>query len=1057
MKRNLLLSLTITTLVAGAAIFHRTAQGLAVQASGDNPASKDLVLTQTVPQRNLPPRKAVGDIYNAPITWAIGSQAEFDEFTVIDANGDDSGYFYKWYFDDDQYWPDGYARFYDLMGSNQADDWLITPGVRLEAGKRYYFDFHVVGGSQIPASGRHTFDVTCGTAATADAQTTVILNNVGVPRNADANIADMAAFQPEESGVYYFGFHVTSAAKSGNLYINNITVKEGEAPNVPGPVTALAIEADSEGALKTAISFTAPVLNIAGEDLPDDGIDGVRIERETRGADDKAQIADIKATKGQAVQYTDETFTAADFYTYTLTPYSTANGDGEPVSYTLYVGLDSPTAPTNVVLSKTDEGVKLNWQASSAYHGGVFNANDITYTIYNALNEAVGNVTGVTEWSHDVNLYVGNQGYLYYYVKASNNAGESDASVNSNALLAGAPYQAPLRETFAGGSATHFMEVKFLEDINGVTYDNQSKNAGASLVADDKSESGYAVQLQTYIADDVYIGLGMLTLDGTQSPRFTFKARNDDAQGGDLMARVYRADDTHVDFTLTPVAELTDDYATYKVDLTQFKSEQFIKVGIIYSAGTSDAYLLKRQHILVSDLFVGDIVGVDLGVEVTADQNLTVGETGHAVVNVVNNGDLDAATYHLNVTVGNIILADDDITEVLPSMSSRVFDYEFTVPAIVEDEAWQVTATVTVEGDEVEDNNTAEATIELNPSELLPVNDLAGVADDATQQVILTWMAPDANVEVNEGFEDYANYAIEMGDWKFHDGDEGAVGDFVGISDPRTGTPYAWMIINTNNYGTVNGEPGHFTESITHSGEQCLISVYGIKNKQYIANDDWIISPELSGEEQEISFWVEGARFEGGGAQTIQVLYSTTTDDVESFTAIDGDRSLEETWTEIKVTLPAGTKYFAIRNITDADNAMFVLLDDISFVKKNGEVIGYKVYRDGEFVAETTDLTFTDNYATAETAPARAPRKAEATTDINYQVTALYATGESKPASVTVTINNTATAVTDVHAEQTTNKPGVYSIDGRMINRTGDTQGLQPGAYIINGKKVLIK
>ena len=213
MKKHLLIGLSVTAMIAGAAVLNRTAQGVALQPSNTT-QNQQLVLTKTAPQRNLPPRKAAGDIYSVPITWAIGSQAEFDEFTVIDANGDDSGYFYKWYFDDDQYWPDGYARYYDLMGANQADDWLITPGVHLEAGKRYYINFHVVGGAQIPSSGKQTFDVTCGMAPTVEGQTIVVTSNVGVPRYADANIEDLVSVQPDESGIYYFGFHVTRAAKS---------------------------------------------------------------------------------------------------------------------------------------------------------------------------------------------------------------------------------------------------------------------------------------------------------------------------------------------------------------------------------------------------------------------------------------------------------------------------------------------------------------------------------------------------------------------------------------------------------------------------------------------------------------------------------------------------------------------------------------------------------------------------------------------------------------------------------------------------------------------------
>ena len=81
------------------------------------------------------------------------------------------------------------------------------------------------------------------------------------------------------------------------------------------------------------------------------------------------------------------------------------------------------------------------------------------------------------------------------------------------------------------------------------------------------------------------------------------------------------------------------------------------------------------------------------------------------------------------------------------------------------------------------------------------------------------------------------------------------------------------------------------------------------------------------------------------------MLSSTTDTDPVNFTSVEESFTGSDSWKEIKVTLPAGSKYFAIRCISCATFGL--IIDDITYttIQKGTDkkVIGYNIYVDGEF------------------------------------------------------------------------------------------------------------
>lgn len=101
------------------------------------------------------------------------------------------------------------------------------------------------------------------------------------------------------------------------------------------------------------------------------------------------------------------------------------------------------------------------------------------------------------------------------------------------------------------------------------------------------------------------------------------------------------------------------------------------------------------------------------------------------------------------------------------------------------------------------------------------------------------------------------------------------------------------------------------------------------------------------------------------------------------------------------------------------------------------------IYRDGKIVAHTGTVTTWDDDNGSDKVH-------------TYKVTAVYADGSESPYSNEVTI--VTTSVVDVDANHDGAPYDVYTIDGRAVRlNASNLDGLDPGIYLINNKKKVIK
>ena len=285
-------------------------------------AYKNIVISKNAPEEAEVTTGA--DVDAVPYANALNSAELFTDFGVIDSNNDGS----TWTFDS------SYGASYRWNSSNAANDWLISPAIKLEAGKKYHF---AIDAKASGASFPEKFEVKLGTEAKASALTQSVLDEVTVTSTEFVTYENFAV-SVAETGYYHFGIHATSDADQFRLAVANFLVEAGVEAAAPAAVTDFAL-VQTEGKLETVVSFKAPTKTVAGDDLTD----LTKIDILRNGAVIKSLTEGV--TPGAELSYVDndEALTVGT-YTYQVIPYNAVgNGEkSEEKSIFLSVALEVP-------------------------------------------------------------------------------------------------------------------------------------------------------------------------------------------------------------------------------------------------------------------------------------------------------------------------------------------------------------------------------------------------------------------------------------------------------------------------------------------------------------------------------------------------------------------------------------------------------------------------------------------------------------------------------------------------------------------------------------------
>lgn len=869
--------------------------------------------------------------FNPPYTSDYAKNIDLDYFTVVDGNADGK----TWHVSGSNVVID-YNQYEDM------DDWLISPPLRLEAGKAYTLSFSANG---YMSNAPERIEVKYGTENTAEGMTNVALEPTLITATSASPKQLECVIVPKTAGIYYIGFHGISDAYMYTLTLSNFTVKESENSGVPTAPTAFTVTPDPSGALKANVSVTAPKETVLGATIA--SLTKLEV---SRGGE---VVKTFDAPAPGAVLTFEDIVTADAMYEYSAVAYN-ADGKGMAVSTSAFVGQDVPSAPMNVVVSRTaTEGEALiTWSPVTIDASGKAVHGDITYTVsyVNAAGDRKILAKNISATSYAfIAAVVDDQVFVTAEVTATSSAGTGEAGISSPTPV-GTAYDYFV-ESFADGAPLNaWGEIKYTPDAAWQVYTEAS-----GLVPSD-GDDGFLAFYGAVRDDSAMLYSGLISLKDAENPGLTLWMCNN-ATAGSANNNIFKVlvrennPDWQVAYssTVDNAVNGREGWNKVVINLQQFEGKD-VQIALV-------GEVVNYRFLFVDNLQIVDLPAVDLqAARISAPLVVKAGAEYEVAVKVANVGANAVKDYEVALYANSEKVATLPGTE-LEAGADKTFNFTLEMNPM-QQSALDLYAEVECSKDAETANNATES-LTINPlasalpgaKNLKAANDPAGVA--------LNWDAvviPEGNgAPITQDFEDADSFAAYYGNWTFVDEDGSPVGglkdyDIPGITvGQTTGSFWVW---DTNVMKDQGME--------AHSGMKCLFSIY---RKDDGKADDWAISPRLDGKAQTISFWARSLN--NTYPEKVEVWYSTGSTNPADFVEIPtAGGKVPGQWTKFEAQLPEGAKYFAIRSV--ATGAFVLLVDDVTFVPADilaGAVFeGYDIYRDNKKLAHVAGnvTNFTD-------------------------------------------------------------------------------------------------
>lgn len=896
-------------------------------------------------------------------------------------------------------WSNGALRSPQIYsGSNNA--WVIFPAMRLEGGKGYTLTLNA---KRKVDNSNETFNIKLGTAQNAAACTITVANGITLPETeADADSVSVdAIISVETSGVYYLALQWTSPANNKYVFFDNITVSAPQDMGMPKEVTYMTVTPDATGDHKATVRFRTPKKDLKGADLT--GLDKAEIYR--NGTLVKT-IANPALNKLMSI--VDSVPEAGD-YTYKVTV-SNDKGSSKPVEKSAWIGVDYPSAVTNVVLKETTYGtVNLSWTPPATdVNGNALDPKKVHYEVrHNTGNLPLIGTTepGLTSVNIKVVDPNTSQIFLSMVVVPVTERGAGDG-VASKLIPVGTPYTLPYQDSF-GTAGSHSMAVMNISGAGQWTAfaDNDdvtdADGTGAYL--------GYAAQNQG--ATGLFHS-ARINLADTQNPEFTvyiYEICSDPTQESSFnrnevqLVVCEEGSEQWVPVKAGTVHELVGNpkhWGRVRADLSAYKGK-IIQVGLIakstHYAGT-----------FFDQLRVAETVAHDLRIaqsEVSrtamAGQPASVGVwVENCGSDTVSGNEFRVELYRNNETEPYLVIPGQDLAPCQNKLFSESFIADPTMAGTTE-----YRAKVVYTADVVPENNESAAmpqSIYVDSSMPAPTGLLTNLNDK--QKATLRWERPALSSIPQftmERFDDLTPFLFPNkttdGGWYFVENDCLPHFNIPNCNIPNLAPSVStgWFCVNERN-PYVMASSGNLH---AHSANNFMVAMSTIAAGPSPKSDDWMISPRLSGRQHTVSFYAKAAF---SMEETLEMLYTNSTDP----SATDTYKSAGTTtlnkgglWESRSFEVPEGATYFALRYVSPATHYM-MHIDDVQYEPLRDtpvDVVGFNVYRDSVRITDTplTNPTFIDTYAQAG--------------KHTYNVTALYNNGFESCLSTPATITTSET------------------------------------------------
>ena len=849
------------------------------------------------------------------------------------------------------------------------NDWVITAPINLEAGKEYEFSFDArAHNSYYPEKIRAAL----GTAPEASEMTVILLPETTLTETDYRTFA--MKYTPAVSGTYYFGLHGCSDAGSFYLWADNIRISATAPPTAPAE-PALSGLPDYDRRLQAEFTIVAPDTDIDGNPL--DGLTKIVLMREG------TPVHTIDNPEpGQAYTCDDTLPPGSDerYYTYSAIPYNGATA-GREATMQMFMGVNLPGPAKNArALEDNNSGyIVVTWdKADTDIDGYPMNPSLIHYVVYSNNGELLDE--DITDNFCAAQYLTLTQRYHFYIVMSETSAGLNDRDFpQSNMVALGTPYTLPFAESFADGKLSTAFAIEYNE--GGRLEQTATAEALGATPADD--DNGMLVYTSGTDNSAALLMAGKISIgEDAVNPVLTYQyfktAGSPDRITVAINESPYFDMENFEDVHTVNVADGTDGWNRVTVPLTDYK-------GTVIKPAFRFIQPAKGSAVAIDDIRLFDQLDHNLKVRsASAPHKVYANNPLVFDIEIENIGAMEADGYTVS------LLCDGQTVASVPgdaiTSGSRAAMKITHIPSVLAPAQSKYHMTVDYAPDMDPGDNTSRQFDVITGTTPLPrAGELSATPSDGA--ISLTWQAVDlatATCEVfTEDFEDYAPFEIDnAGDWTLLDLDGAATWGISGMDFPNEQNPMAFIVFNTTGY--------HSTMD-ARSGLQYLAAM---SSRGGVSSDDWLISPPLCGNSQEISFYVS-SQSTSYGNERFQVLTSRSGTATTDFTPLySNDKVPAIEWARHTCTLPDGTRHFAIRSY---DTNLMFRIDDISFIPALPELrlLGYNVYRDGERITSSplTQPSYTD------------PQESDGSH--TYCVTAVYDKGESRPSDA-VTADYTA-------------------------------------------------
>lgn len=913
-----------------------------------------------------------------------------------------------------------------------ADDWLVSPPLHLIAGQTYALEAGAVVGGHSGTGQRMNIAYGTGDDPTTYNEIVPTTPISGTAFGTPTTIK--TTFTPTETGDYRIGFHAVSD-RPGYIIMRPVKVEEAaETSGTPIAISDLKLETGQNGEQMVKVSFTTPTKDIMGRDLT--SITSATIYRD--GSVTPIYKIDNPGI-GQSIEWTDNNVAIGqhsyEVYTY-VGDLKSAKAEAK-----IYVGSELvPGKVKNVIAYDNLNGtITLKWDpVKVGANGGYIDPTTIKYGIFEGIYETpiAEDITGTEVTIKDIPTN-GTQGSKFYQIVAYTDTEHVGDGGFADPFFYGTPYDFPFHESWPYGT--------WEKGPWSASYNDTKKHFKISRDISADDDEGSLLFTPERAGDAATIVGPKMDLGKAKNPRISFQFYAYPGSKSKLQVFLdvngqYRKLASEIDYsTLTGNVG----WRTVNVDCADAAFKKENGYGRVLIHAISDG-----ENIIVDDVNVNDAINYNVITNINTPLHAQGGEQAEIVVHVRNIGLKDAEGFQVKLHSNNGTEIATESGTIAPG-ETQEYTFHYVVP--FDNKEFQVWAESDWAADENQANNISEKkTIKVVTAPYPAINNLK--ASKNADKVKLEWTAPVVeNCVITESFETYAPFLIdEINPWTLYDADKCRTNTFGGITFPGNGLPFAYTVFNCD--GTTHGMDDATTQMFKerfngHNSAQSMMS-FGNVGDATSGNNDWIISPELSGKAQTISFFTKAPQcdYANYGPEDFYVAYSTSGKDVNNFKKIYTDNAADNiNWKKISVNLPEGTKYFAIVHTSTVPQSSYgfepagLLIDDITYESAPLQIIGYNIYRNNKLIANNNNVNEVTAFDT------------DGTDSDNYYVITLYNVGNSSPSNVA---SITPTAINNISLENSTEKTtSIYTTSGV---RVGNNISILPaGLYIVKqGNKI---